>query len=428
MAKIPSIALIPSGYKATKVYSVLPVDGSADLTFNRGTSTDQTRVNSDGLVEGVDQDVPRLDYSDGGCPSLLLEPATTNLYDYSEDLSLWGVTVNTSILADSAISPDGSVNADLLTEDTSTGAHIIRKTSGPTTTSGLDYSFSFFVKSNGRDIVALSNDAGTAAAIAFFNLSSGSVLSSTFDSASMEDYGNGWWRIETTLEATGTGDYEARIYTSIADGSFSHTGDGVSGLYIWGLQVEEQSYATSYVPTSGSTETRDAETASKTGLSSYINSTEGVLYVESKALADSLNLRYITISDGTDTNRVIFKYMNSSNTFEASFIRPSVSSIDLNTSLTITDNSKIALKWKENDFALFVNGVEVGSTSIGVSYGAGVLNTINFSNTSGTGAFLEAKVKELRIYKEALSDLELARLTGFISFASMRDYLNYKSE
>lgn len=78
----PSIAIIPSGYKAGKVYSVLPTDGAGDLDFTRASSA--TRINKEGLLETVATGVPRLDYSDGGCPSLLLEPQSTNLIVNSE--------------------------------------------------------------------------------------------------------------------------------------------------------------------------------------------------------------------------------------------------------------------------------------------------------------------------------------------------------
>ena len=73
---IPSIAMIPSGYKANKLYSVLPTNGDGDFTTTRNTVA--TRVNENGLIEEVASNVPRLDYSDGGCPSLLLEPTSTN--------------------------------------------------------------------------------------------------------------------------------------------------------------------------------------------------------------------------------------------------------------------------------------------------------------------------------------------------------------
>ena len=82
---IPSLAMIPSGYKDGKVYSVLPSNGDGDFTFSRGSNA--TRVNKDGLIETITGDTPRLDYSDSSCPSLLLEPQSTNLIPYSEDFS-----------------------------------------------------------------------------------------------------------------------------------------------------------------------------------------------------------------------------------------------------------------------------------------------------------------------------------------------------
>ena len=432
MSKIPSIALIPSGVKATKIYSVLPVDGSADLTFDRGTSTEQTRVNNSGLIEDEAVDVPRLDYSDGGCPSLLLEPASTNLVDYSEDLSLWNNgLVGLSISADSTISPDGSLNADLVTEDTSTGAHVVRRTAGPTITATNDYSFSFFVKANGRNVVALSNNAGTASATAFFNLTSGTVLSSTFDSTSMEDYGNDWWRITTTLEATGTGDYEVRIYTAIeGDFDFSHTGDGTSGLYIWGLQIEEQSYATSYIPTSGATATRDAETASTTGLSSYINSTEGVLYGELRAITDDTLLsRGCSVSDGTSNNRVSFLYNNTGVSQLTLLINSGgVSQVNqnLNPIVNVLDYIKFALVYNGTTYKLFINGLEIIDDTFTTAI-SGTLSRFGFDSGAGLSPFY-GKNKDLRVYNEALSDLELARLTGFTSFLEMSNYLGYSPE
>jgi len=110
---IPTLAMIPSGYKLNKVYSVLPTDGSGDLDFAR-TST-ATRVNQNGLIEEVAIGVPRLDYTDGGCPSLLLEPASINLITYSEDYSnaSWAKS-NLTVTSNSTVSPSGDVDADLI--------------------------------------------------------------------------------------------------------------------------------------------------------------------------------------------------------------------------------------------------------------------------------------------------------------------------
>ena len=88
----PTLALIPSAYKPSTVYSVLPSDGVGDFDFTR--AGEATRINKDGLIETVDSNVPRLNYPliDGvvsGCPSLLLEPLRRNLIRYSEDFSTY---------------------------------------------------------------------------------------------------------------------------------------------------------------------------------------------------------------------------------------------------------------------------------------------------------------------------------------------------
>ena len=107
----PSITMIPSGYKSQKVYSVLPTNGDVDLTFDRNNIG--TRVNKNGLIEQVATDVPRLDYSDGSCPSLLSEPASTNLVIGSAEGNYGGGQSS----ATNTISQDGTNNAFIPTPD-----------------------------------------------------------------------------------------------------------------------------------------------------------------------------------------------------------------------------------------------------------------------------------------------------------------------
>ena len=113
----PSIALIPSGYKESKLYSQLPINGDGDLTFARTTIAN--RVNEQGVIEEMAVNVPRLDYSDGGCPSLLLETESTNLIPYSEDFSQWtafsqGLGTTPIITVNNSVSPKGLNNATRL--------------------------------------------------------------------------------------------------------------------------------------------------------------------------------------------------------------------------------------------------------------------------------------------------------------------------
>jgi len=421
---IESIALIPSGVKATKVYSQLPVDGGGDFTFDRGTSTDQTRVNSNGLIEDVAVDVPRLDYSDGSCPSLLLEPATTNLIPYSEDFNQHSI-LGGSITSDNIISPDGGLNSDTFVEDTSNSQHRIRE---DISVSAGTYTMSVFVKGTDRFISLYPQSAGSAYAV--FDIENATITKtggSDYVDSKIEDYGNGWYRCILTYDVI-AGTSFLHIYlsdkgTGAAAEAPTYTGDG-SEMNFYGLQLEKQSYATSYVPSLGTSGVRAAETASKTGLSSYINSTEGVLYAEISALANDSVEKRMGLQDAGTYDAVRITYTPTSNSITGVVYNNGASQCNL---VYIVPNRaefhKIALKYKENDFSMYVDGVLVASHNSGTTFSVGALDEFAFDVNGGSRWY--GKCKNLRVYKEALSDLELATLTGFGSFSEMASYLSY---
>ena len=147
------------------------------------------------------------------------------------------------------------------------------------------------------------------------------------------------------------------------------------------------SYATSYIPTSGVTVTRNQETYTKTGISDLINSTEGVLFVEMAALSDDGTSRLIGLSDGTSTKRINIYYDTSSNSIYGLLLNSSVQGI---TSFTLSDSTnfaKIAFKYKENDFALWVNGTEVDTDSSGTTFTSDTLNKLSFDRADGVAPF-----------------------------------------
>ena len=148
------VALIPSGTKASKLYSVLPANGDGDFTHSRGSTA--TRVNKDGFIESVATNVPRLDYPliDGvaqDCPNLLLEPSRTNRNQDTEAFNNWG-NGSSLVTANQAISPDGSLTADELTKTSSFSA-ISR--SNTMSTSGINVVYSIFVKKDTTDYITL---------------------------------------------------------------------------------------------------------------------------------------------------------------------------------------------------------------------------------------------------------------------------------
>jgi hypothetical protein len=371
---IPSLAMIPSGYKDGKVYSVLPSNGDGDFTFSRGSNA--TRVNKDGLIETVTGDLPRLDYTDSSCPSLLLEPQSTNLLPYSEDFSdsSWSLT-NSSVSVNTNISPDGTQNADTFTA-TNSSAQAQSVVLG---TTGLTYTNSIWLKrKTGTGQVYLRG---------IENISTPITITDE------------WARYSFTAQSS-----NGLLRSGIL---LSNAGDEV---YVWGSQLEQQSYATSYIPTNGAIATRYADECNSAGTSDTFNSSEGVLYAEMAALDDDLSERRFGISDGTSSNVARFGYTSASNRITAVVYNGSNQASLNYDGANITDFNKIALKYKENDFALWVNGVERSAETSGSVFNEGTLNSLNLDAGNGLVPFY-GKVKEIIYYNTALTDEELTDLT-----------------
>ena len=240
----------------------------------------------------------------------------------------------------------------------------------------------------------------------------GSTLSVTNSSQSgtrtnvlLEDYGNGWWKVGFSFTSDGT---EARLEIDID----RVNGTDTTAIFLWGVQLEVGSYPTSYIPTDGGTVTRVQDQYSKTGISNLINSEEGVLFVEMAALSDDETNREITLSDGIGSNYVLIRFNSggSNRIYTRVDVGGALEYYDLNTSHTITNNNKIAIRWGASNFATFINGVEAGSQLSGSSFSADTLTELNFDNGAGGGNFY-GKVKQLQVFKTALTDPELVTLT-----------------
>ena len=339
-----SLVQIPSGYKAGTLYSVLPANGDGDFDFTRASIA--TRVNADGLIETVASGVPRLDYPilNGvvqSCPALLLEPARTNELLYSQELdNAWWAKTDVSISANSIASPDGSLTADLITESATTGLHRVYRTLTP----NGNNSFSFFVKSNGvRWIVLAAGNTTNFGVHTSFDIQNGVVGTSLIGTSKIENYGNGWYRCIVSGLANG-GATSLNLYLCDGDNVISYTGDGTSGVYAWGGQLELGSYATSYIPTSGSTVTRNQDIFTRDGIGSLINSTEGVLFVEMAKHNGNTVAPVISLNNGTSSQTVALYYFSTDEiAFDVISSSPNVSGVS---SSYNTDNfNKIALKY-----------------------------------------------------------------------------------
>ena len=337
--------------------------------------------------------MPRVDYLNNSNGSLILEPQRSNLITYSEDFTnaAWvlfngGTGVLPIVTSNYAISPDGTQNATRIQFSINGGTttidrSFIRYTSFASQT---DYYYSCYVKStSGQEQKLLWQHGGDS------------------DEFTVT---NEWQRVELNRN----GNAETLAGFSLRGGiSTVESAD----VLIWGFQVEQGSYPTSYIPTSGSSVTRNQDTCSITDVADRINSSEGVFYAEIAALANDGTNRMISLSDGTSDNRVLIKYDNISNRAEFFVI---VSGVSQYSFITVFDNllayNKIALKYKVNDFALWFNGNKLDSNTSGNTFTADTLNNLSF-DSGGGGSDFYGKVKQIQVYNTALTDSELATLT-----------------
>jgi hypothetical protein len=332
------------------------------------------------------------------------------LTPYSEDFSqsAW-VKTGLNITSNSIASPSGEVNADKWVEDTSNGAHSVRNNPNISVTNGAEYTMSIFAKAGERTNLRFAN-AAEIGVDGRFDLSNGTVTftgtNTTF--VGVEDYGNGWYRCIVSFVASTT---IAQLNLRLMDGSdLAYQGDGTSGLYAWGAQLEALSYATSYIPTNGASATRNQELC--VDATPVINSEEGTLYAEIAALVDGGSTRSISLNDGTsnvsnsDANSVTIGF-NNNNYFYFRVKSPNGNY----TNQTIVANKnqfyKVALKYKNNDITFWVNGSKIFTSTSPISLSN--LNNLSF-DTNGANPFF-GNTKGLKYYPKALADVQLEDLT-----------------
>jgi hypothetical protein len=362
------------------------------ITAEQEHTTFRFRANSsfEGTVDNVsvkdvtfsdDVDLARINYdSNGENGHILLEPTSTNLVTYSEDIDsldngVGEVGVDSTLTYESdVVAPDGSLGVYRIQMPATSGTYL--KVTG----SVVAQSMSVWVKAK---------TVGTNNQFTLYRDDASDIKTATGD----------WQRFEHSWSNNNSGTYY------INNDGDTYTSD----LYVWGIQVENLPYTTSYIPTlTGSTVTRATETLNGSGNSTLINSTEGVLYAEIAALANSNTVRYLGLNDGSSNNRVVILNDGTANRIRAIVSSGGTKYADLYYNVTdVTDFHKVAVKYKANDFALWIDGVEraidtSGSAPIG-------LNDLDFELSGGN---FYGKCKALAVFNEALSDTELTNLTS----------------
>ena len=337
--------------------------------------------------------VPRLDYLDSSSPRLLLEPQRTNLVTYSEQIntgfttSQGGTGLLPVITANDAISPDGYQNADTIVFDagagtTSSDISAIRQVFGGTTAT---YTCSFYAKT----------PSGTA------------QIQVRIDGSSYEKFTitNEWQRFTLTRALTGTSN---QLDFAIRRG-LNEPMNASATIQLWGVQVELGAYATSYIPTLGAAVTRGSDAASKTGISSLIGQTEGTIFID-------VNLDTVS----AQTNDPVLIYLRGTNveTYIEIIDNGGVSSLHFNSGVqatidapagsVIAGRNKFAFTYKQNDFALYLNGVLIGTDTSG-TVGAQDEFGFQYNNSAFEG---QQKVSQALVFPTRLSNDDLAALTA----------------
>lgn len=363
-------------------------------------STDVITTTTTSVTVGITDDLPRVDYSGGGCPSLLLEGSRTNINTQSEYFgsSSWN-KARMSITDNAVTSPEGVQNGANFVEDSTSNSHPLYDTF--TVSSGTSYTVSMFVKKGSRDYFRF--NAATSSAITFFNLADGTVHSGT---GGIEDFGNGWYRCSMTFTAASTSE-EIYIEPSINGSSANYQGDGSVSMSIYGFQLEAGSYPTSYIPSYGTSTSRSADSCSLTNASNLFNNDTAVWLIDiermgidytdigdSLTLKDGSNVRQITLWFDAPLHRIRFR--DGKNSFTT--IGSSGGVIET----PAGERKKIALKIDGTTLKVFADGVQKGSNYTRPT-------AFDFTKMDMTG--IGYKIKNVQFYTTALTDAQVIELT-----------------
>ena len=385
-----------------------------DAQLNQGLIAQEViTTTTTALYGGITDNTPRLDYTDSSCPALLLEPQRTNIVphsEYLEDLS----SVNASLSANEAISPDGGNNATKL------GAFVAAPSNQWARYFNIvqpnqKQALSIYAKAGNIDDFTITYyDQSTGDLFFNYDLGAGSVSAPTgnanYVDADIQDLGNGWYRCIAVANAQASGTNAQFQISAGVQRVVSNIGDYV---YIYGYQWEQDAtYATSYIPTYGSSVSRVADACSKTGVSSLIGQTEGTIFVEINFDSSTTNYEVgFAISDSVSAStKHAWIGRNNSNRL-AAFLTNIGSQLSYTPSsggIISTGNHKIALSYASNDAVVYIDGAQVASSS---SVSVPTMNTAELGLFRGAVDQADSEVKQTLVFKERLTNAELATLT-----------------
>ena len=350
--------------------------------------------------------VPRFDHDPitGESKGLLIEESRTNLLTYSSefDNAAW-TKANATVTVNAAVAPDGTLTADKLVENTATSTHQAYQNYTPTQLSNVV--FSVYAKAAERSVVTLLEPTGVERT---FNLGTGVATGS---GASMVSAGDGWWRCIASgaLIDTATRSYALRLNNG---SSVTYTGDGTSGIYIWGAQLEAGAFPTSYIPTTSAQVTRAADSASMTGanFSSWYRQDEGAVLAEVNVpFALSYTSRLLTIDDGTSNNILQCQYNGSAQMTFALDVAGSNRFAVSKSGMTFGSTHKLAGAYQTGNSIFGSDGANASGSAATVAGFAPT--TLRIGSAPGATLQPNGYIKRIAYYPKRLTDAQLQALT-----------------
>ena len=345
--------------------------------FSRGSTA--TVVNKEGLIETVGTNEPRIDFKDDSKGAMLLEPSRTNLFTYSENIPQQFAETSITDTFEYGLAPNGTQKSTRL-QLTSLGASRYADTITSIVTSETTYTFTCYYK-------------GILGETAYMY-----VLVVGGASVEKEITFTGEWQREQVTFTAGSS-------TNLAYIVDTRKGGNASDFEVWGAQLEQGSYPTSYIPTQGGVVTRLAESCNNGGNEQVINSIEGVLYVEMKN--DIVQQQTISLFESND-NSVQLGLIHGnircaigrSNQYVLGTVSPAFNYAN-------GQINKYAIVWNGTSAKTFINGQLKNTITTPSPLNLKLLamsNPLGSENMSGN-------IEDLRVYNTALTDQELQALT-----------------
>lgn len=342
------------------------------------------------------QDVPRIDYSLGGCPTLLMEPQRTNLFTYSQSFSdaSW-IALNSTKVSTNNTDPSGLSTALNVTWTSGGSKYLYKNLIGLAI--GTTYTVSFYVRSNNSSK---------------FRIYSESLGLTSTDFTTTSNF----QKFQFTYTAT---------VISQTIGLQAASDNSAADLIVAFAQLEAGAYPTSYIPTTTASVTRNADSFSRNNIytNGLISASGGTWFVDLKnnvAMPRVSGYPTIYLSNTTNGAAGLVMGFSSSPTSSRLSLYFWQSGVFTNIGVTSTDNLKVAFTWTPTTLKVFINGVLI-NTYTGLTWDITTIQ--NLTEISEVALF----INEIALFRTPLSDSELELLTGdsFDSYAKMAAYFNY---